>query len=186
VGKEPNDPVRPVLRHCRWPPHTIMLKRMMTVATSETKDQQDAAADPAISTFMTRRVVAVLPGTRLIDALRVMDSAGVRHLPVVEGNRCVGLLAEIDMLRQLVTQGLLRPRCTMRLTVGEVCRRPAPVVPVWCTRAVAAQVMLAAGSDAVVVLDNERLLGIVTAYDLASSLAESTPERPGSHRGAQL
>jgi CBS domain-containing protein len=158
-----------------------MLKRMVTVATSETKDQQDDAADPRISTLMTGRVVAVLPGTRLIDALRVMDSAGVRHLPVIEGNRCVGLLAEIDMLRQLVMQGLLRPRCTMRLTVGEVCRRPAPVVPIWSTRAIAAQVMLATGSDAVVVLDNERLLGIVTAYDLAASLAESTPEGPGRH-----
>jgi CBS domain-containing protein len=154
---------------------------MATVATSETKDQQSAAADPAISAFMTRRVVAVLPGTRLIDALRVMDSAGVRHLPIVEDNRCVGLLAEIDMLRQMVTQGLLRPRCTMRLTAGEVCRRPAPVVPAWGTRATAAQMMLAAGSDAVVVLDNERLLGIVTAYDLAASLAESAPEEPGSH-----
>jgi predicted transcriptional regulator len=145
---------------------------MVTVATSETKDQRDAVADPAISAFMTRRVVAVLPGTRLIDALRVMDWAGVRHLPVVEGNRCVGLLAEIDMLRQLVTQGLLRPRCTMRLTAGQVCRRPAPMVPVWSTRAVAAQVMLAAGSDAVVVSDSERLVGIVTAYDLAASLAK--------------
>jgi CBS domain-containing protein len=69
----------------------------------------------------------------------------------------------------------------MRLTVGEVCRRPAPVAPVWCTRATAAQMMLAAGSDAMVVLDNERLLGIVTAYDLAASLAESTPEDPKSH-----
>ena len=67
---------------------------------------------------MTRRVVAVLPGTRLTDALRVMDSAGVRHLPVVEGDRCVGRLTEIDMLRQMVTQGLLQPRCTMRLTAG--------------------------------------------------------------------
>ncbi|MGH3767637.1 MAG: CBS domain-containing protein [Pseudonocardiaceae bacterium] len=128
---------------------------------------------------MTGRVVAVLPGTRLVDALRVMDSAGVRHLPVIEGNRCVGLLAETDMLRQLVTQGLLRPRCTMRLTAGEVCRRPAPVVPVWSTRTIAAQMMLAAGSDAVVVLDNERVLGIVTVHDLAASLAESTPEGPG-------
>ena len=155
-----------------------MLKRMVTVATSEPKDQQNDAADPRISTLMTRRVIAVSPGTRLIDALRVMDSAGVRHLPVIECDRCVGLLAEIDMLRQLVTQGLLRPRCTMRLTAGEVCRRPAPMVPVWSTRAIAAQMMLAAGSDAVVVLDHERLLGIVTAYDLAASLVESTPEGP--------
>jgi len=176
-GKEPNGPVRAVLRHCRWPAHAIILKRMVTVATSETKHQQGAAADPAISTLMTHQAVAVLPGTRLIDALRVMDSAGVRHLPVVEGNRCMGLLAEIDMLRQLVTQGLLRPRCSMRLTAGEVCRWPAPTVPVWSTRAIAAQMMLATGSDAVVVLDNDRLLSIVTAYDLAVSLAES---RPGS------
>ena len=84
VEKEPNGPLRAVLRHCRWPAHTIMLKRMVTVATSETKDQQDYAADPRISTLMTGQVVAVLPGTRLIDALRVMDSAGVRHLPVIE------------------------------------------------------------------------------------------------------
>jgi CBS domain-containing protein len=182
AGKEPNGPVRAVLRHCRWARHTTILKRMVTVATSEMKDQQADAEDPAIRTLMTKRVVAVLPGTRLIDALRVMDSAGVRHLPVIEGNRCVGLLAEIDMLRQLVTQGLLRPRCTMRLTAGEVCRRPAPVVPVWSTRAIAAQMMLTAGSDAVVVLDNERLLGIVTASDLAESLAEFTPEGSGRTR----
>lgn len=70
----------------------------------------------------------------------------------------------------------------MRLTAGEVCRRPAPVVPVWSTRAIAAQMMLTAGSDAVVVLDNERLLGIVTASDLAASLAEFTPEGSGRTR----
>jgi predicted transcriptional regulator len=147
---------------------------MVTVATGEAHDQQGDTGDPAISTLMTNRVVAVLPGTRLIEALGVMDSAGVRHLPVVEGNCCVGLLAEIDMLRQLVTQGLLRPRCLMGLTVGQVCRRPAPVVPAGSTRAIAAQTMLATGSDAVVVQDNERLVGIVTAYDLATSLTESS------------
>jgi CBS domain-containing protein len=144
---------------------------MMTVATSETDVQQGDVADPAVSTLMTDRIVAVLPSTKLIEALRVMDAAGVRHLPVVEGNRCVGLLAETDMLRQLVAHGLPQPRCAMRLTAGEVCRRPAPVVPVRSTRAVAAQVMLAARSDAVVVLDNEQLLGIITASDLAASLA---------------
>lgn len=148
---------------------------MVTAITSETNDQQTNdrqgdAADPAVSTLMTNRIVAVLPSTRLIEVLRVMESAGVRHLPVVEGNRCVGLLAETDVLRHLVAQGLLQPRCAMRLTAGEVCRRPAPVVPVRSTRAGAAQIMLAAGSDAVIVLDNERMLGIVTASDLAASL----------------
>jgi CBS domain-containing protein len=149
---------------------------MMTVASCETNDrqtndQQGDPADPAVSTLMTNRIVAVSPSTRLIAALRVMDAAGVRHLPVVESDRCVGLLTETEMLRQLLAHGLPQPRCAMQLTVGDVCRRPAPVVPVRSTRAVAAQVMLAACSDAVVVLDNERLLGIVTASDLAASLA---------------
>lgn len=144
---------------------------MMTVASSETNDQQGDPADPAVSTLMTNRIVAVLPSTTLIGALRVMDAAGVRHLPVVEGNRCVGLLTETEMLRQLVAHGLPQPRHAMQLTAGDVCRRPAPAVPVRSTRAVAAQMMLAARSDAVVVLENERLLGIVTASDLAASLA---------------
>jgi predicted transcriptional regulator len=155
--------------------HPITLKHMMTVAPPETHDQH-SAADPAISTLMTTQIIAVLPGTRLIDALRVMNAAGVHHLPIVEGNHCVGLLAEIDMLRQLVTQTLLQPRCAMRLTARQVCRQPAPMVPVWSTRAVAAQMMLATGSDAVIVSDNERLLGIVTASDIAASLVGSTSQ----------
>ncbi|HEX5349254.1 MAG TPA: CBS domain-containing protein [Pseudonocardiaceae bacterium] len=126
-----------------------------------------------ISTLMTGRVVAVDPSMALIDALRVMDSVGVRHLPVVENSRCVGLLAEVDLLRQLVTHGLERPGAAARCTAGEVCRRPAPVVPVWTTRATAAQVMRALGSDAVLVLDDGHIHGIVTTSDLAASLVES-------------
>jgi CBS domain-containing protein len=132
-------------------------------------------ADPVITTLMTSRVLAVDPGMALIDTLRLMDSAGVRHLPVVEDGRCVGLLAEVDVLRRLIAHGLLRPGFTARLTAGEVCRRPAPIVAVWATRATAAQVMLAMGSDAVVVLNDDRMLGIVTASDLAASLAGTPP-----------
>jgi predicted transcriptional regulator len=121
---------------------------------------------------MTSRVVAVSPGTALIEALRVMDSAGVRHLPVVEETRCVGLLTEIDMLRELVTHALVQPESMGRLTAAEVCRRPAPVVPVWATRATAAHVMLALGVDAVMVLENDHIHGIVTTSDLAASLLE--------------
>jgi CBS domain-containing protein len=128
--------------------------------------------DPVITTLMTSRVVAVSPGMALIEALRVMDSAGVRHLPVVEGTRCVGLLTEVDMLRQLVTHALVQPESTARLTAAEVCRRPAPVVPVWATRATAAHVMLALGIDAVIVLEDDHIHGIVTTSDLAASLVE--------------
>jgi hypothetical protein len=51
---------------------------MATVSRSRTGEQHRAPADPVITTLIS-------PGTALIEALRVMDSAGVRHLPVVEG-----------------------------------------------------------------------------------------------------
>lgn len=143
---------------------------MATVSRSRTGEQHQIPADPVITTLMTSRVVAVSPGTALIEALRVMDSAGVRHLPVVEGTRCVGLLTEVGLLRQLVTHALVQPESTARLTAAEVCRRPAPVVPVWATRATAAHVMVALGIDAVIVLEDDRIHGIVTTSDLAASL----------------
>lgn len=146
---------------------------MATVSRSRKGEQHRVPADPVITTLMTSRVVAVSPSTALIEALRVMDLAGVRHLPVVEGGRCVGLLTEVDMLRQLVTHALVQPESTAQLTAAEVCRRPAPVVPVWATRATAAHVMLALGIDAVIVLENDHIHGIVTTYDLAASLVES-------------
>lgn len=148
-------------------------KSMATALSSGPGDRQRVLQDPVISTLMTSRVVAVGPDMALIDALRVMNSAGVRHLPVVEGGRCVGLLAEIDMLRQLVAHGLVRPESTALLTAGEGCRRPSPAVPVRATRATAAQLMLDSGSDAVLIMDDEHIHGIVTASDLAASLVES-------------
>jgi CBS domain-containing protein len=145
---------------------------MATISRSRKGDQRRVPVDPVITTLMTSRVVAVSPGMALIEALRVMDSAGVRHLPVVEGTRCVGLLTEVDVLRQLVTHALVQPESTARLTTAEVCRRPAPVVPVWATRATAAHVMLALGIDAVIVLKDDHIHGIVTTSDLAASLVE--------------
>ncbi|MGH4011860.1 MAG: CBS domain-containing protein [Pseudonocardiaceae bacterium] len=137
-----------------------------------------------ITTLMTNRVVAVSPDTTLIEALRVMDSAGVRHLPVVEETRCVGLLTEADTLRHLIMHGLVRPEFTARLTAAQACRRPAPVVPMWATRATAAQVMLTLGVEAVIVLEDDHIHGIVTTSDLAATLV-GYPSAPGARAAEQ-
>lgn len=165
------DPV--VVRHCRWVMKGISLKGMATVSRSRAGDQYRIPADPVITTLMTSWVVTVGPDMALIDALRVMDSAAVRHLPVLDGGRCVGLLTEIDMLRRLVADGLGRLESTARLTAGDVCRRPPPVVPVWATRATAAQAMLDSGCEVVLVLRDDHVHGIVTASDLVTSLVET-------------
>ncbi len=156
---------------------------MKTVSGSRTEDQHRVSADPVITTVMTSRVVAVGPGMALIDALRVMDSAGVRHLPVVEGGRCVGLLTEIDMLRRLVARGLVRPGSSARLTAGEVCRQPAPVTVLGAAAGLALQ--RPAGGGAVVLAEPADGGVLPVALGEASGhYAEVDPEEAGIVRAA--
>ncbi len=48
---------------------------------------------------MTRPVVYVSPDTELKEAALLMARLGIGHLPVVEGNRVVGIIAEYDIVR---------------------------------------------------------------------------------------
>jgi len=62
--------------------------------------------------LMTWAVVTVRPDTRLRDAARLMRERKVGALPVVQGERVVGILSETDVLRafeQALGQGLARP-----------------------------------------------------------------------------
>ena len=54
-------------------------------------------ADTPIRTFMSPCVHTIDMESSLPVARRVMEEAGVRHLPVVDGGRIVGLLSEREL-----------------------------------------------------------------------------------------
>lgn len=131
---------------------------------------------PQIERLMTRSLVAVTPETGIVIATRLMSASGVRHLPVFEGPRCVGLMLETDALHglRLCAESAAGERL---LTVGDLCR-PAPMVRPAERRSDAARQMHAAGIDAALVTDGSQVLGIVTATDLIRSLAHDAPPPP--------
>jgi len=61
-----------------------------------------AMADTPVGDIMTRDVVTVTPADRFGDCLRLMDLHGIRHLPVVEGGRVVGVVSVRDLMREAV------------------------------------------------------------------------------------
>jgi len=62
---------------------------------AEGKDpERTQAAD-----VMTRPVVYVSPDTELKEAALLMARLGIGHLPVLEGSRVVGIIAEYDIVR---------------------------------------------------------------------------------------
>lgn len=126
--------------------------------------------DPLVTELMTDRIVAIVPEARLKVALRLMAAQRVRHLPVVDGDRCVGVLLDTDIAHLLAhTPTVTR---TPPLTVAEVCRR-APLLSPRDRRTTAATRMHELGTDAALVIDDGRLVGLVTASDIVRSLART-------------
>ncbi|HEY6706677.1 MAG TPA: CBS domain-containing protein [Actinomycetota bacterium] len=72
----------------------IITERDLTAALAE-------GADPTttpVSEYMTPAPEVLQPDSDIADAAQVMLQLGVRHLPIVRGNRLVGVLSMRDVL----------------------------------------------------------------------------------------
>ncbi|GGN01424.1 acetoin dehydrogenase [Thermus composti] len=140
---------------------------------------------------MKSPVLTVGPETTLEDAYRFLLEKGIRHLPVVEGERLVGIITDRDI--RLATSHL-NPQgpCPTCAPVAEVMTRGVvtahPLDPV----EEAARLMRERKIGCLPVLEDGRLVGIVTGIDLLDALLRLTgvtepsgrlevrlPDRPG-------
>lgn len=60
--------------------------------------------DTRVEEVMTREVVAVAPETSLEEAMHLMTEYRVRHLPVLEGGRMVGVVSIGDAVKAIITE----------------------------------------------------------------------------------
>lgn len=107
-------------------------------------------------------------------AAQMMVWGGVRHLPVVRGGVVVGVLSERDVLARRAQEG----REAERLQVRDVMRQPALVArPDEDVREAAAR-MVGHRVGCLPVVEDGRLLGIVTRSDLLAHLEGAARSRP--------
>jgi acetoin utilization protein AcuB len=114
---------------------------------------------------MTADPVTVTGSGTVAEAAAMMRQRGIRHLPVVEGDRLVGIVAHGDVeipigLDREAADGLLaRP-------VAEVMTGDPVVIELEEPVEVAARLMHDHRIGSLPVLDGDRLAGILTASDL--------------------
>jgi CBS domain-containing protein len=53
--------------------------------------------DRPVSEVMSKDLITVEPGTSLREAARIMTERWIRHLPVLEGGRLVGIVSQRDL-----------------------------------------------------------------------------------------
>jgi len=68
----------------------------------------------SVSDMMTKDVATVAPGTSLREAAATMAERWIRHLPVVDGGRVVGVLSQRD-LAGILSEALNEPDTLQRV-----------------------------------------------------------------------
>jgi CBS domain-containing protein len=63
-----------------------------------------ASRDTRVAEIMTAQVIVVRPQTGLGECLQLVTNHGIRHLPVVDGDRVIGVLSIGDLVRAVVAQ----------------------------------------------------------------------------------
>jgi CBS domain-containing protein len=111
---------------------------------------------------------------RLADDL--MNLARLRHFPVMDGDRIVGVIDESDLLHASMLSLIRHPKDSPRAALGEVkvrdVMKAATTVAADCSIYDAAQLMVERGIDCLLVLKGEKLVGVVTRTDLLRKLAK--------------
>lgn len=113
-----------------------------------------------------RKVLSVGPDTSVADAIKTMADNNVGSLVVLEGDKLVGIFTERHYAREVFLKGKTSPRTR----VGDIME--TRVVCAYQSQAVeeCMAVMTAKGVRHLPVLEDDRLVGIISIGDLVKSI----------------
>jgi CBS-domain-containing membrane protein len=131
---------------------------------------EKALAEITAGDVMSAPVVAVSVRDDLWTAWTALYQGGFRHLVVLDGSRCVGIVDD----RRIVLEWPLGELRANNLTVGDVMRKRLRCIQSDTPVAQIARIMLDEHTDAVPVVSRRgEIVGLVTASDLLTALAAS-------------
>lgn len=128
-------------------------------------------SDAHVKEMMSAPVVHVAPHATVAQALRAMIDHDIGAIVVVEGETAVGIFTERDLSRRILDDPDLLSR-----EVSEVMSTPVTTVGSDDHAALVAKVMSERKVRRVPVVEDDRLVGIVTERDLLHWVDAAAPE----------
>jgi len=130
-----------------------------------------------ISKYMSSRLITTTPETTVKNAFLTMKSNRVRHLPVVEGEKLVGIISDRDLRRPRWADAMEDWTSYYQIndetTVDSVMTRNPEVVHTYERIFRAVEIFREQRYGALPVLNkNKELAGIISPHDLLGALEE--------------
>lgn len=133
-----------------------------------------------VSQYMSRQVLTIAPQTEFHRAFDLMHSRRIHHLPVVEGERLVGIIAERDLLLAAANFG------SAEVPVGEIMRNAPICIAESAELKQAARLLVLKHIGCLPVLGKRKaLVGIITETDIFKIAAGMLQARPAARAAAK-
>ena len=133
-----------------------------------------------VSQYMSRSVVTIAPQAEFHWAFDLMRSRRIHHLPVVEDDRVVGIVAERDLLLAAANFG------SAEVPVREIMHSPAICVSENAQLKQAARLLVVEHIGSLPVLNARKaLVGIITETDIFKVTAGMLRARPAAKKAAK-
>jgi CBS domain-containing protein len=135
--------------------------------------------------YMMSALTTISKDSSLLDAAMTMRRSSIRHLPIVDGDRLVGIITERDVLRcspsllSEITQDEYNAIFENTPIARVMTRDPTSVQPDAPIRDAVA-LMMDRKMGCLPVVENGRLVGILTRSDLLTVLMNLLPSPPAS------
>lgn len=128
-----------------------------------------------VTEIMTKEVVTLLPTQPLQDAEKLFETYDIRHIPVVEGERVVGVLSKSDLMKITyvdVANDNSRNVIYDMYTIPQVMTKNPVTMDAGVTIREAAEMLTEQSFHSMPVTDNGKLVGMLTTTDFINYLLD--------------
>ncbi len=119
---------------------------------------------PQVRDLMVSSVVTIEPGTGVVDAAKRMIQEEKGPLPIVEGERPVAIVTDRDIIAHVVAEG----RDPRSMTVHDIASQDLVTIGPDQDINEARRLMDQHELDRILVVENDRLVGIISEADIRS------------------
>lgn len=134
-----------------------------------------------VKDLMTREVLTLAPNTTVREAAEVLSTEHVSGAPVVRLGTVVGMVSSVDLLEfiaglpadpEAVSGGLEHGILDDHTVEEAMTRGPVKTIALDAPASTAAEMMMEEGIHRLPVLDNGKLVGIISTTDLVKAIAD--------------